>query len=184
MPDLDHYTGLITSQHNTKPKFMATVAALVQPLVDLQAMLAQLPADFDLDDAVGVQLDAVGMWAGISRVINGDAGLFSLSDDTYRLLIKTKIGANHWDGTSEGMLAIFEVLFADYDVYVIDNFDMSMVVGIRGALPGDELLAIFQGGYIPLKPVGVRINYAFHPVFGFDYQNFYIAGFDTGYFAF
>ncbi|MGC7970039.1 DUF2612 domain-containing protein, partial [Salmonella enterica] len=72
-----------------------------------------LPFDFDLDQAIGVQLDAVGEWVGISRNItvplagvyfsfdiaglgfdqgvwkgpfDPDTGLTTLDDDTYRLL--------------------------------------------------------------------------------------------------
>ena len=181
MSDLAYYTGLITSQHNTKPKFMATVAALLQPLVDTLICLAQIPDDFDIDHATGMQLDIVGLWVGMSRVINGSSGLFSLSDDTYRILLKTRIAANQWDGTVEGIVSILTILFTGYDIYVIDNFDMTMVVGIAGLLPDAELLEIFSGGYIPLKPVGVKINYVINPIFGLDYENAYIAGPDVGY---
>lgn len=181
MPDLAYYTGLITSQHNTKPKFMATVAALVQPLVDTQVCIAQIPSDFDIDHAVGVQLDIVGLWVGVSRIINSLSGQFLLSDDTYRILLKTRIAANHWDGTMEGITNILSILFAGYDIFVIDNFDMSMVVGIFNLAPDSELMSVFLGGYVPLKPVGVRVNYAFNPIFGLDYENNYIAGLDVGY---
>lgn len=160
---------------------METITTLVQPLIDIQLTLEQMPSDFDIDEAVDVQLDAVGLWAGISRIINGSSGLFSLSNDTYRLLIKTKIAANHWDGTISGMIAVLSPLFSDYEFFVIDNFDMSMDVGILGLDPDSELASVFAGGYIPLKPDGVRVNYTFNTIFGFDYQNQYIAGFDTGY---
>jgi hypothetical protein len=67
---LSDYLGLITPYHSTRPKFVNTVAMLVQPLVDAQAMLAAMTADFDLDTAVGVQLDILGLWIGRSRFLN------------------------------------------------------------------------------------------------------------------
>ena len=63
----DEYLALITSEHRGKKKFEATVAAVVAPFSKLQAVLRGLPADFDIDQAVGVQLDAVGAWIGRSR---------------------------------------------------------------------------------------------------------------------
>lgn len=68
MADVTDYTSLVTSEHQ-KPNFLSTIAALVQPLVDQQNTLTDVPTMFDLDNAVGDQLDVVGAWAGISRYI-------------------------------------------------------------------------------------------------------------------
>lgn len=52
--------------------------------------------------------------------------------------------------------------------------------------PSAVFLALLAGGYIPLKPEGVRVNYTIvtsvegAPIFGFDVQNDLIAGFDVG----
>lgn len=69
MAQVSDYTSLVTSEHSVQPNFMATIMALVQPSVDQQKALAAMPGQFDLDVAVGVQLDVVGAWAGISRYI-------------------------------------------------------------------------------------------------------------------
>jgi hypothetical protein len=80
---LAEYLGLITSWHSTRPRFMNTVAALIQPLVDAQDMLAKLTADFDLDTAVGVQLDVVGQWIGRTRYVKQPIkGVFFSFDDS------------------------------------------------------------------------------------------------------
>lgn len=68
MTTVADYTSLVTSEHQ-KPNFLATITALVQPAVDQQNMLATMPGLFDLDNAVGDQLDTVGAWVGISRYI-------------------------------------------------------------------------------------------------------------------
>lgn len=137
MTDTSKYTGLITSQHANKPKFMAMVAGVSQPFVDLLSVLASIPASYDLDNAIGDQLDVVGEWVGISRNISTplavyfsldtsglgfdqgswqgpydpSTGLISLDDDTYRLLIRAKIGANSWDGTLGTSAAILNSIF-------------------------------------------------------------------------
>lgn len=214
MADLTEYTGLITSEHRDKPRFMATVSALVQPLVDQMNLIESMPGKFDLDVAVGDQLDTVGLWVGVSRKIrtpltgvyfsfdiaglgfdqgtwkgpfDPDTGLTVLDDDTYRLVIRAKIGANHWDGTLEQSAAILNSIFdADTHVFIEDHQDMSMTIGIAGTVPPATFLALLSGGYIPLKPEGVRVNYTIvttvdgSPLFGFDMSNQLVAGFDVG----
>ncbi len=140
MADPSDYTVLITSEHRDKPRFMATVRALVQPLVDQMNVLQSMPSKFDLDNAVGVQLDDVGLWVGVSRKVrtpltgiyfsfdvaglgfdqgiwkgpfDPDTGLTVLDNDTYRLVIRAKIGANHWDGTLASSAAILNSIFGN-----------------------------------------------------------------------
>lgn len=131
------YTGLLTSEHAGKPKFSAMVAAVAQCFVDQINVMQSIPDAFDLDTAIGVQLDAVGLWAGITRHVNTPlnvyfsldtanlgfdqgswqgpfdpgAGLTSLDDDTFRTLIRAKIAANHWDGTLEGAAQVLSIMF-------------------------------------------------------------------------
>ncbi|KWC56580.1 DUF2612 domain-containing protein [Burkholderia ubonensis] len=214
MADLNDYTALITSEHRDKPRYMATIAAVVQPLVDQMNLLASTPGKFDLDVAVGDQLDTVGLWVGVSRRIrtpltgiyfsfdidglgfdqgiwkgpfDPDTGLTILDDDTYRLVIRAKIGANHWDGTLASSAVILNSIFgADTHVFIEDHQDMSMTIGIAGRVPSAVFLALLAGGYIPLKPEGVRVNYTIvttvdgAPMFGFDMSGPYVAGFDVG----
>lgn len=213
MADISDYLGLITSEHSDKPKFMATVQAVLQPLVDVINAAQGLPADFDLDVAIGAQLDAVGLWVGISRNVktplagvyfsldidgigfdqgvwkgpfDPDSGVVSLDDETYRILLRAKIGANHWDGTLGASKAILDLVFSGAThVFIQDNQDMSMTIGVSGAPPTPLSLALLTGGYIPIKPEGVRVDYYIvtsvdGPLFGFDVTNEYISGFDQG----
>ncbi|SPD47492.1 protein of unknown function [Cupriavidus neocaledonicus] len=71
-------------------------------------------------------------------------------------------------------------------VFIQDNQDMSMTIGVAGKVPSAVFLALLEGGYIPLKPEGVRVNYVIVtsvdgvPMFGFDVANQYVMGFDAG----
>lgn len=138
MPDIKDYTGKITSEHADKPKYMAMVEAVSQCFLDTNEVAAGLPDDFDLDLANDAQLDDVGLWVGISRNIptpltnvyfaldtpglgfdqgawkgpfDPDNGITVLDNETYRSLIRAKIGANHWDGTLESSKAILDLIF-------------------------------------------------------------------------
>jgi len=213
MPDVANYTSLITSEHADKPNFMAMVAAVAQCFIDQQTLLLSIPDAFDLDNAVGVQLDAVGLWVGVTRNVqtplsgvyfsldtagvgfdqgvwqgpfDPSTGVTSLDDGTYKLLIRARIGANHWDGTSDSSIDILQAIFGSAtQLFLQDNGDMSIIVGIVGTPPSALFLALLEGGYVPLKPSTVSVQYVMTsapgaPIFGFDVENEYISGFDVG----
>lgn len=213
MAELSDYLALVTTEHSDKPKYMAMLQAVLGPMVDALNASQELPADFDLDSAVGAQLDIVGLWVGISRRVktplvgvyfsldtaglgfdfgawkgpfDPDSGVVELDDETYRILIRAKIGANHWDGTLGASKKILDLVFSgETFVFIQDNQDMSMTIGVSGAPPSSISLALLTGGYIPIKPEGVRVDYYIvtstdGPLFGFDVTNEYVAGLDQG----
>lgn len=210
------YTTLITSEHQDKPKFKALVAAVAGAFGDTRTVFSRIVSDYDLDVAVGDQLDAIGLWVGLARYISipmavyfsfdtaglgfdqgnwkgpfdPDTGLTRLDDSTYLTMIRAKIGANNWDGTAGTMLAIFQRAFVGTGTlpFVTDNQDMTMTIGLSGVSPPALLKSLLTNGYLPLKPAGVKVNYlqtsvSGTPLFGFDINNQYIGGFDTGAFA-
>lgn len=209
----EKYLNLIPNWNREKPKFNATVSALVEPLAGSQAFVSHLPTDFDLDAAIGSQLDVVGGWVGRTRYVSIpianvwfsfdiegvgfdqgtwkgpydlDANMSRLDDDHYRILLRAKIAANQWDGTLPGAKAVLDKVFGDdTHVFIQDHMDMSMTVGVSGKIPSAVTLALLAGGYIPLKPSGVRVNYLVvsedeTAMFGFDVQSELIDGFDQG----
>ena len=204
------YLNLITSEHADKPLYLQAVAALVNGFRDQINLDAGTMLMFDVDTAQGDQLDIIGLWVGFPRQINilidayfsfddpmlgfdmapwkgrydSPYGYTTLDDASYRLMIKAKIGANMWDGTRATMLTILNQIFAGTGLTpaIIDHQDMSMQVLLFGPFIPVILNALLTGGYIALKPAGVRINYALAtgPIFGFDMSTPYVAGFDTG----
>lgn len=185
---MSRYTDLITSEHADKPKFVATVALLTEPMITNQALRASLAAAMDIDNAVGDQLDIIGEWVGRSRVIktplvgiyfaldtvgvgldegywkrpfDPTEGLTSLLDDSYRLFLKAVIALNYWDGTVPSANAAIDPLFPNNFIYVQDNFDMSLTIVVGGPVLDVISAALLTGGYLALKAATVRINYAF-----------------------
>jgi hypothetical protein len=212
--DITPYTSLITSEHNQKPNFMAVVAALMQPLADQISVTESLPLLYDLDTAVGAQLDATGQWIGVSRYLNvtltnvyfsfdttglgfdqgawapagGGSELVALPDDEYRLLLYAKVAANHWSGTVPDALTLLNNFWnpLGYELYLIDGQDMTMSFVLVGPAPNAITAALYAGGFLDVRPAGVLIanhyiNSTGAPIFGFDEQDGFIAGFDTGY---
>jgi hypothetical protein len=106
-----------------------------------------------------------------------------MSDSDYRTLLKTAIKLNHWDGTLQGMYDIWNSLGLG-DIAIEDNQDMSLAVIVTSSLLG--LVPYFLYYLLP-RPAGVKINYyitgapAGQPGFGFDMDNSFLSGFDSGY---
>lgn len=209
------YVDLITQEHIGQPNFIAALTELLQPLTDNLETLRGMPVSFDLDGAVGAQLDVIGEWVGVSRRLtvplanvyfslgvaglgfgegvwkgpfDPSSGLISLPDAMYRTLIRSVILANQWDGTIPGAYEIWDALFAGtgLNVFIIDNQDMSMYLGVVGAELDAVTQALLTGGYLDLKPEGVRIAGYYvstapaAPVFGFGADNATIGGFGHG----
>lgn len=76
MADIEDFLRLIPPEHRDKSKFVATVKLWLQPFVDNINLLDSLPGLFDLDTAVGQQLDFVGQWVGLTRYINEPLDVF------------------------------------------------------------------------------------------------------------
>jgi hypothetical protein len=183
------YTERITSEHNDKPKFVATVTALVQPGADTSWLEQNFYLYYDLDLAVGSQLDAVGMWVGRDRYLpvpitayfswdtdglgwdqalwkrpfDPDSGLVTLPDEMYRVLLRAVIQADHWDGTIPGAYAAWAPIWSNYPAYtfVIQDYgDGSMAYGLLGPAPPDQIMmGFFTFGEIDTKPAGIELDH-------------------------
>jgi hypothetical protein len=156
MRSTDDYVGKIPPLYANKPNFTATIAATVAPFADLQIFFATLPEQFDIDVAVGVQLDAVGQWVGQSRKVSipvaqpwfswGVANrgwaqgywkgptilgnyISSLDDDTYRRLLYAKVAANNGAGTVGSAQAALDLYFINPATHVFVE-DVSVAVSV------------------------------------------------------
>lgn len=77
------YAALITSEHAIRPKFMSLVNLIAGGFGDITACILSMPKAFDIDTAVGAQLDIVGKWVGQARVVTNVllTGFFGFADD-------------------------------------------------------------------------------------------------------
>lgn len=65
----DDYIRLLTSYHRNREKLGRSIEATLKPLLDTTAQLLGLSAKYDLDAAEGEQLDGIGRWVGVPRVV-------------------------------------------------------------------------------------------------------------------
>lgn len=183
----EKYVSLITSEHDQRPKFVAMVRAVAASYVEDYNLMKSYTSLFDIDEAIGQQLDVVGQWVGVSRFVSVklDSVYFSfdvaglgldegkwyspynplyttvrLDDEPYRTLLRAKIANNQWDGTIPGAYAVWETLFADTGIGLLiqDLSNMHMVVAFTGPVPDEITLSLVAGGYLDLRPAGVQID--------------------------
>jgi hypothetical protein len=194
---IGYYQNLLTSQYANSSKLQAFLYLLLKKFDDVSQCLVQMDTAFDLDGAIGAQLDMLGQIAGVSRTLPFQPSFDVspvLNDATYRLLIMAKIGQNQWDGTQGALYAIWHNLFPTVTIAVADNQNMTATLFI-GGLPSSILIDMIVGfaangatsgtvknGLIIPRPEGVLYEFELGglPAFGFDLDNSYVAGFDVG----
>ena len=184
MRTVEDFVARITQFHRRRPKFRATVAASVAPMVDVAALLEAIPPAYDLDTAIGAQLDRVGEWVGYSRDVVyplphawfsfGDpsrgfgkgrwktpedpkTGVIRLDDDIYRQLLRAKVLLNHWDGRAASAGVIFETFLDDPDTFsfLVDKHNGTQRLGIAGEIPSTQRLQMLAQDYLSARPAGI-----------------------------
>lgn len=209
---IQDYLSLVTSQYQNSPNFLAMISQIGALPVQVQSVLNSFTTLFNLSTPpVGDQLQIIGQWVGISNQVDvpitgvfftwdgtaatgwdagswqipGATGIVTLPDSTYLNLINAKIAANSWDGTTEEFYEILSEAFPDYLILMLDHQNMSYSLGIIGN-PVDSLtLALFTGGYIPVRPETIEVSDYFTntnsgPLFGFDMDTSLVQGWDSG----
>lgn len=155
----EEYIALITQEHRPRPRYEATVRASVEPLAGLQAVMRKFVRDFDVDEAIGAQLDTIGRWVGIDRTVDvpvsdrffswdysvetgwdrgewegiGDDRIskYQLPDESYRRVIYGKIILNSWKGRK----GTIEEAYAVYDTSLPEAGQVRIIDGGRCTRP-------------------------------------------------
>ena len=198
-----YYINLLSSEYRNSPKLNSLLALLLRKFDDVSQCQVQLDTAFDLDYAVGAQLDILGLILGASRTLpfqpsNGVSPI--LTDPVYRQLLQARVTWNTWNGKIAAIPALWHRMGYTGTLILADEQNMTVNVtcpGIDNPLILDMLCGTATGwtgagpqptnidmtnGLIVPRPQGVRYLYNASnlPVFGFDQQNAYVAGFDTG----
>lgn len=140
---------------------------------------------------IGNQLDKLGGLIGQARRVYFKANpnlspptlaqWVELGDNDYRDLLKNKMMINTWDGKASTLQEYWSQLYPGGIISIQDNQDMTVDITLSGTLSSTTINLILNGYIIP-RPQGVEYNiyYSDLPFFGFDRDDEYIAGFDTG----
>lgn len=145
---VDYYVDLLILQYRNKARAPEHIRTLLDTVVILELITA-VENGFNIDTAVGAQLDILGKYLGLTR--------FEVASDdaTYREYLKYKIVQNNTNSSlyniDEGLYDLFGT-----NVLLYDNSDMSMTYTFYDQSISD-VRAIFNAGILP-KPAGVNIT--------------------------
>lgn len=177
---IDYYKALLIMQYIDKPKASAHIDALVA-----MAIVGQLPLEvqnaFDIDTAVGVQLDVLAKYIGVSRTGFGFTTFITLSDADFRILMKVKIALNSQFSSTENIMALIQEFFAD-QIFFTDHQTMRISYMIDSSAPGpasSEVVQLMVTQNLLPKPMAVGrgtiiINPGVSEFFGF--RTYFAAG--------
>ena len=163
---LDGYRKLLTSEYKTRPRLTQWLLWLISEGLTYNSLLQVILDAFDIDTAIGAQLDTLGKIAGVGRVLTfypSDGSGPIMNDDTYRLVIKARLIQNLWKGTLDELYDAWDVLFPDISLQLQDlqshgpGDAMTYNVVISGEFT-ELMRELIVNGYIVPKPEGVRIN--------------------------
>lgn len=182
------YSGLIPASQREATRYSQMLEAITSAFTKQQRVSSSLVSSFDLDKAIGVQLDVIGKWIGGTRRIfapiedyffsfdreslgfdygywknryDSEYGYVDLDDDNFRTVLRAKIGANNWNGTSQTLPAILQSIYPKKDILIsfTDNQDMTMTVTVKGKSISTITKEIIRQGYLAIKPAGITVNY-------------------------
>lgn len=182
---VQYYLSLLTSQYWQSTKLIAFLSMLLAKVDDISQCLVAMDTAWDIDNAVGPQLDQIGAIVGANRTVGfqPSGGVSPVLDDsTYRIYIKAVLSANAWDGTIDGLYPIWASLFPGGQIIIADNQNMTATIILSGTF-SSIIQDLIVNGYIVPRPEGVLYTYAFGnlPKFGADMDSAFVAGADLGF---
>lgn len=149
-----YYSNLLILQYHNKPKAKATVEATVGLLPD--ELIQEVIAGFNIETAVGKQLDILGIYVGVDRFYDNEGVIESLDDEDYRILIKLKAIANTSDLSHKSLDdALYQFFGNDVRMDSEGNMEMSYFVP-KGKTA--IIRAAIQKEVLP-RPMGVKVAY-------------------------
>ena len=135
---LDYYSNLLIIQYNGKQKASATIK-MIANLILANLLILQIRDGFDWRTAVGVQLDIIGKWIGVTRDYKGSLywGNTFLSypnsnqlvpDDTTDLLQHGYSDYTTFDTDTGGVLTYDNLAFVEQS---LSDEDYRIIIGLK-----------------------------------------------------
>ena len=144
-----YYSDLLVIQYQNSPKAKAMVEAFAK-----EAMINDLPNEvmyaFDIETAEGEQLDILGKYQNVSRVISGKFGVIELEDEEFRIILKLAILRNSSGSSLYEIQNLIKEFFPDA-IRVYDHKDMRLTYYVNTEILQSNNIAnaFLSGGLLP-----------------------------------
>lgn len=165
---ITYYKDLIILQYRDKPKAQSTVQSIVELLM-ADGLIFDVRNAYNFDTAIGRQLDVIGQYIGINRLISSG----ELDDDDYRILLKLKAIQNNSNHSLYIINKKLTEVFQD-QIKATTDYLMHMFYFIKNN--NNLINALIEKQVLP-RPMGVGIIIIQEPInpknkyFGFSRYN-------------
>jgi hypothetical protein len=179
----EYYANLLIIQYRGRPHARAMIKSFVKQML-MNQIPQKLEDSFDLEQAVGKQLDILGKRLGVTRNVylrNGDP--ITLTDTDFRTFIKLQAARM----TLSSALWDIQTLLIDFflgSIRAIDNLNMTMDYFVFGE--SNILINVLIKQDMLPRPMGVGIravyDLPYKDVYGFQTyktQSYPVVGFNT-----
>ncbi len=159
-----YYVNLLIIQYHSLTRARGHIEAIATSEM-IYDLIAAVGNAYDIDTAVGVQLDVLGSYLGVDRLATGTP----LSDADYRIVLSITIGKNNGNASLQSIDDIADAVFT-IPYLLFDTLDMALWYVFedadRSAVEDAQAL-----GLIP-KPAAVSLAIAFtedtDAIFGYE----------------
>lgn len=149
----EYYANLLIMQYHNKQKARDTIKASTHAIPD--ELVTNVENGFNVDTAVGKQLDILGKYIGADRYYEDNGDILALDDEDYRTILKLAIISNSSDFSHK---SIDDALYAFFEDRIRMDSDGNMEM--EYFVPKDKtplIRAALQKKILP-KPMGVRVS--------------------------
>lgn len=161
----EYYANLLILQYRTKTKAFTTIEETIKPFV-MDLLPSEVQDAFNItgtNTAVGVQLDTIGKYVGVTRSGFGFFGPITLDDTDFLTFIRLAIVRNNAGSSLAGIQNLLHQFFEN-EILVFDYQNMQMSYMINSSIGSEELLQLFiTQGLLP-RPMGVGLSVVVAPV--------------------
>jgi hypothetical protein len=182
----EYYSNLLIVQYHNKPKAKAEIEAWIKSLI-ASNVIFDVRDGFNLDDAVGVQLDILDKYIGVGRYYEGTY----IADSLFRFLMKFKAIQNN---SNFSRIEIDESLYNFFTDQIILTSEGNMDETFFFDVAIQDVYEIALGKDLLPRPMAVSIDYSIikpatgkvfcisNPDGSYNYPDF-MGGFGVGLFA-
>ena len=150
-----YYSNLLILQYKNLPRAKVMVELFVQEAI-MELLAVQIEKGFDLDTAVGAQLDIIGKYVGISRTNQGFSSLITLNDADFLSLIKVGILSSNSGSSLFEIQNLIKKYFSG-QVLVFDTKAMQLSYYMDSSIGTPDFAQVVIAEELLPRPMGVGI---------------------------
>lgn len=169
----DYYSSLLLNQY-LKPKAIATIKTLAEAGF-IDNLIKQIDCAFDLDSAIGKQLDVLGEYIGLDREVPYQIPRPYFEYDDYEIPNINALGFTDYENTDQNSDTVFYLyIFANQDTQILSDDEYRPLLLLKAGLNSldhttqsisDFLFVFFEGGVTYFDNQNMTITYYILPQF-------------------